>query len=223
MNALAISEPLGLPADDAVDAADAVGAVGALEALEVQQERGRFEDKVLPHRSELYACALRYTRNPGDAEDLVQEALMRAFQAWGRFIPGSNARAWVFRILTNSFINTCRRRKRHRRFATETPQDAERALYGSARPRKARDPEAEMLASALSDDVVAALDTLGDDYREVVMLADISGCRYRDIAEQLEVPIGTVMSRLFRARRQLESQLRDFAAEDYGIRRRKND
>jgi len=183
-------------------------------------DAGSFEQLVLPHRGELYACALRYTRNPGDAEDLVQEALMRAFAAWGRFIPGSNARAWVFRILTNSFINTCRRRKRQRRFATETPQDAMRALYGSVRPQLARDPKEAMLADELSDDVVHALETLGDDYREVVMLADLGGIRYRDIADELGVPIGTVMSRLFRARRQLESQLSEFAAEDYGIRRR---
>lgn len=180
---------------------------------------GSFEQLVLPHRSELFACALRYTRNPGDAEDLVQEALMRAFAAWSRFIPGSNARAWVFRILTNSFINTCRRKKRHRRFATETPQDAVRALYGGDRPREASDPEATLLEPTLSDDVVRALDSLGDDYREVVILADLRGIRYRDIAGMLDVPIGTVMSRLFRARRQLEAQLEQFAAEDYGIRR----
>lgn len=204
MNALALSEPLAAPIVDAAQS---------------PCERGRFEDVVLPHRDELYACALRYTRNPGDAEDLVQEALMRAFAAWGRFIPGSNARAWVFRILTNSFINTCRRRKRQRRFATETPDDAERALYGSARPRAARDPEAAMLADRLSDEVVVALQRLADDYRDVVLLADLGGVRYRDIAEQLGLPIGTVMSRLFRARRQLERELGDYAARDYGIRR----
>ncbi len=180
---------------------------------------GDFEALVLPHRPELYACALRYTRNPRDAEDLVQEALMRAFAAWSRFIPGSNARAWVFRILTNSFINTCRRRKRQRRFATETPDDAMRALYGSSRPREASDPVGTLLEDELSDPVLDALSRLGDDYREVVVLADLGGVRYRDIADRLGVPIGTVMSRLFRARRQLEAQLADFAATDYGIRR----
>jgi RNA polymerase sigma-70 factor (ECF subfamily) len=178
----------------------------------------RFEDLVLPHRDELYACALRYTRNPGDAEDLVQEALMRAFAAWGRFIPGSNARAWVFRILTNSFINTCRRRKRQHRFATETPDDAVGALYGD-RPRAASDPEGALVEDMLSDEVLGALADLGDDYREVVMLADLGGIKYRDIAEQLDIPIGTVMSRLFRARRQLEAELEDYAADAYGIRR----
>lgn len=179
-----------------------------------------FEREVLPHRDELFGCALRYTRNPRDAEDLVQETLLRAFAAWSRFIPGSNARAWAFRILTNSFINTCRRSKRHRRFATENPGEAVRALYGAERPREARDPEHALLEDTLSDDVVAALEALADDYREVVLLADIAGVRYRDIAEQLDVPIGTVMSRLFRARRQLEERLADYAAEAYGIRRR---
>lgn len=197
-----------------------MNALAAAESFpEPSNDPHSFEDLVLPHRNELYACALRYTRNPGDAEDLVQEALMRAFAAWTRFIPGSNARAWVFRILTNSFINTCRRRKRHRRFATETPQDAVRALYGSARPRAAKNPEKVMLEDTLCDDVERALESLGDSYREVVILADLGGIRYRDIAEQLDVPIGTVMSRLFRARRQLEAQLAEFAASDYGIRR----
>ncbi len=197
-----------------------MNALAAAETFpEPSNDEHSFEELVLPHRRELYACALRYTRNPGDAEDLVQEALMRAFAAWARFLPGSNARAWVFRILTNSFINTCRRRKRHRRFATETPQDAMRALYGSARPRAANNPETVMLEDTLSDDVARALESLGDDYREVVMLADLGGIRYRDIAERLDVPIGTVMSRLFRARRRLEAQLADFAERDYGIRR----
>ncbi len=210
MNALAAAESFPKPSNRRAGRAASNGRA---------DDRHSFEELVLPHRNELYACALRYTRNPGDAEDLVQEALMRAFAAWTRFIPGSNARAWVFRILTNSFINTCRRRKRHRRFATETPRDAVRALYGSARPRAAKNPEKVMLEDTLCDDVERALESLGDSYREVVMLADLGGIRYRDIAEQLDVPIGTVMSRLFRARRQLEVQLAEFAASDYGIRR----
>lgn len=178
-----------------------------------------FEQQVLPHRREMYACALRLTRNGAEAEDLVQETLMRALDAWDRFEPGSNARAWVLRILTNSFINNYRRRRRHRRFATENPGDAERALYGTARPSTARDPEAALVDDVLSDEVLDALGSLADDYREVVIRADLLGARYRDIAAELGVPIGTVMSRLFRARRQLETRLAGYAAEDYGIRR----
>lgn len=186
---------------------------GAPEAVESE-----FSSEVLPHRDELYASALRMTRHPQDAEDLVQETFVRAFTAWARFVPGSNCRAWLFRILTNSFINNYRRRRRHRRFQSENPEDAVAAVYGPAH-RRSKTPEEEIVETTLGDEVSAALDTLGEDYRKVVELADLKGIRYRDIAEKLDVPIGTVMSRLFRARRQLEAQLQDFAATDYGIRR----
>jgi RNA polymerase sigma-70 factor (ECF subfamily) len=178
-----------------------------------------FSTHVLCHRQELYACAMRYTREPGDAEDLVQETLLRAFDAWPRFLPGSNVRAWLFRILTNSFINHYRRRKRHRRFATESPDEAVSALYGADRAHAAASPAAALCEATLSDEVIAALAALAADHREVVVLADLGGVRYRDIAHRLGLPIGTVMSRLFRARRQLEAQLSAFAAADYGIQR----
>ncbi len=177
-----------------------------------------FTDEVLPHRDVLFATALRLTKQPGDAEDLVQETMVRALAAWDRFERGSNCRAWLIRILTNSFINNYRRRRRHQRFATEHPDEAVTAFYGDSH-RVARDPEEQLLSDALGDEVKAALETLGDDYRKVVELADLRGIRYRDIAARLGVPIGTVMSRLFRARRQLERLLADYAARDYGIRR----
>ena len=177
-----------------------------------------FERDVLPLADELFACALRYTRDAADADDLVQETLLRALGAWSRFIPGSNCRAWLLRILTNSFINNYRRRRRYRRFAHETGEDAVVALYGHDVERSAN-PSRDMLEHTLGDEVRAALDTLADDYRKVIELADLQGVRYRDIAESLGVPIGTVMSRLFRARRQLEELLRDYAANDYGISR----
>ena len=181
-------------------------------------ERGEFETTCMPHREELFAGAMRMTRSPDDAHDLVQETMMRAYMAWDRFVPGSNCRAWLFRILTNSFINIYRKRRRHQRFATECPADAVAALYGNEQ-HVPNDPESCLMTTAFSDEVAAALDTLAPDYRTVVELADLHGIRYRDIAESLGVPIGTVMSRLFRARRQLEAQLGDFAATDYGIRR----
>jgi RNA polymerase sigma-70 factor, ECF subfamily len=184
-----------------------------------RRKAAEFEATVLPHRPDLYAFALRYTRDPADAEDLVQEALMRAFAAWGQFISGSNPRAWIFRILFNSFINTYRRRKRLRRLTDETPGDAVGALYGWQRPLAANDPAGTLLEQEFSDDVVRALDALSPTYRQVVELADVDGIQYREIATRLGVPMGTVMSRLFRARRQLESQLAEFAATDYGIRR----
>jgi RNA polymerase sigma-70 factor (ECF subfamily) len=177
-----------------------------------------FEREVLPLTPELFACALRYTRQPAEADDLVQETLLRALGAWSRFIPGSNCRAWLLRILTNSFINNYRRRRRYRRFAHETGDDAVNALYGNDVER-ATNPQRHMHDETLGDEVSAALASLGEDYRRVVELADLQGIRYREIAEMLGVPIGTVMSRLFRARRVLEEQLREYAATDHGIKR----
>jgi len=180
-------------------------------------DHSEFSDACMPHQGEMYAVALRLTRNPDDARDLVQETLLRAMVAWARFEPGSNVRAWLLRILTNSFINGYRKRRRHARFATERPGDALSALYGEARDSQP-DPTRAMLEAELGDEVQEALGGLAPDYREVVERADLRGERYRDIADALRVPIGTVMSRLFRARRQLEGQLVDYAAEQ-GIKR----
>ena len=177
-----------------------------------------FADEVLPLRDELFAVALRYTRNRSDAEDLTQETMTRALGAWHRFESGTNCRAWLFRILTNSFINGYRRRKRHRRFTDEKGDDTAIAMHGELSPRRT-DPSRAVIEECLGDQVSAALDTLGPDYRKVVEMADLHGQRYKDIAKKLGVPIGTVMSRLFRARRQLEALLTEYAAADYGIRR----
>jgi RNA polymerase sigma-70 factor (ECF subfamily) len=173
---------------------------------------------VLPHQRELYAAAVRYTRDPAAAEDLVQETLLRALASWDRFEPGSNCRAWLYRILTNSFINTHRRKKRYHRFAHERGEDSVIAFYGPDK-RRHLPPDEAVLETTLSDEVAAALEALSADYREVVELADLAGMPYKEIAAHLGIPIGTVMSRLFRARRQLEDALRDFAATSYGIRR----
>ncbi len=177
-----------------------------------------FDSLVLPLRADLYGTAMRYTRSASDADDLVQETLIRAYGAWDRFEPGTNCRAWLFRILTNSFINGYRKRKRHRRFTQENHEDACAAIFGDMEART-QSPRAALVDDCLGDEVSAALESLGEDYRQVVEMADLKGQRYRDIAGKLGVPIGTVMSRLYRARRQLESLLRDYAAADYGIRR----
>ncbi|HVK78363.1 MAG TPA: sigma-70 family RNA polymerase sigma factor [Kofleriaceae bacterium] len=177
-----------------------------------------FAAECLPLAGELQGTALRLTRNPDDARDLVQETLMRAMVAWSRFAPGSNVRAWLYRILTNSFINGYRKRRRHQRFAAERPGDARMAVYGTADDHTG-DPTTAMTEDLLSDEVRAALDRLGPDYREVVQRADLAGERYKDIADALDVPIGTVMSRLFRARRQLEADLEGYAARDWGLRK----
>ena len=179
---------------------------------------GEFEAQCMPHQQELYGVAMRICRDPDTAKDLVQETLLRAMVAWSSFEQGSNLRAWLFRILTNAFINGYRKRRRHQRFATERPGDALAALYGSDQDCT-DDLEDTLYGDELSDEVQGALSRLGDDYRDVVERADLKGQKYKDIADDLEVPIGTVMSRLFRARRVLEGELADYAKRDYGIKR----
>jgi RNA polymerase sigma-70 factor (ECF subfamily) len=179
---------------------------------------GDFATACLPHQAELYGVAMRICRDPDTAKDLVQETLLRAMVAWSSFEPGSNLRAWLFRILTNSFINGYRKRRRHQRFAVERPGDALAALYGKDQDCT-DDLDETVFADELSDEVQGALAKLGDDYRDVVERADLRGQKYKDIADELEVPIGTVMSRLFRARRVLEVELATYARKDYGIKR----
>lgn len=180
--------------------------------------RADYEAACLPLAGELFGAAMRLTRNPDDARDLVQETLLRAMQAWGRFEQGSNVRAWLHRILTNSFINGYRKRRRHQRFASERPGDARAAVYGTDDDHTG-DLEEALALDQLSDEVQLALAKLGPEYREVVARADLGGEKYKDIASALDLPIGTVMSRLFRARRQLEEDLREFAARDWGLAR----
>ena len=185
----------------------------------VSRPHTAFADACIPHQPELYGVAMRICRDPDTAKDLVQETLMRAMVAWDSFEPGSNVRAWLFRILTNAFINGYRKRRRHQRFAAERPGDALTALYGSDRDCT-DDPQTALYGDQLSDEVQDALGKLGPDYRDVVERADLRGEKYKDIADALHVPIGTVMSRLFRARRVLEHELSAYAARDYGITRR---
>jgi RNA polymerase sigma-70 factor (ECF subfamily) len=180
-----------------------------------RESLAEFQRVAMPHRDQLLAGALRYTRNRADAEDLVQDTYSRALAAWPRFRAGTNCRAWLFRILTNAFISGYRRKRRHDRFAHETGDGCVAAFYGEDFER-AGNPE-DRLTSGLGDETLQALAELGTDYLDVIVRADLRGARYRDIAAELDIPIGTVMSRLFRARRQLEERLRAFAAADYGI------
>src|SRR5690348_14341158 len=168
--------------------------------MKAQSAHAEFAASCIPHQAELYGVAMRICRDPDTAKDLVQETLMRAMVAWASFEPGSNVRAWLFRILTNAFINGYRKRRRHQRFAVERPIDAMIALYGRDHDHR-DDLEAEVLADQLCDEVTAALGQLGREYREVVERADLRGEKYKEIAVALRLPVGTVMSRLFRARR----------------------
>lgn len=175
-----------------------------------------FEEIVAEHQRELMSAALRYTRNRADAEDLVQQVLTDAYRAWGRFDPDlGTARAWLRRVLYNKFVSGYRSRQRQSAFCNHP--EAAAALFGErARSRGARVPEE---LSVLGDDVVLALDALSEEHLEVVVMADLQGLAYREIAAELDLPVGTVMSRLSRARRELEVRLRDYALAEYGIGR----
>ena len=167
--------------------------------------RDRFERDAMPLLPGLYAAALRMTRNPADAEDLVQETFLRAYRGFGGFEEGTNLKAWLYRILTNTFINAYR--KRQRQPVTVSEQEVEdRSLFerlGESGPSA----ESEVLERLPDEDVKEALDSLSEGFRLAVLLADVEGFSYREIAEIMDVPIGTVMSRLHRGRRALEKRL----------------
>lgn len=178
--------------------------------------RAELEAEALSHIDALYRTALRMTRNPADAEDLVQEAYLRAFRSLHQFKPGTNFRAWIFRIMTNAYINEYR--KRSRRPTNSSLDDLEEFyLYdhlidSGVQPTSER-PEDVVLDRLTATDVIEALDSLSDDFREVVLLADVEGFSYREIAEIMDIPVGTVMSRLYRARRRLQKALFEFAVD----------
>ena len=180
------------------------------------RRRGReaFEKEALPHVDALFSVGYRLTRNERDAEDLVQDTLLRGFRFFHRFESGTNCKAWLFKILHNTFVNKYRRRVREREVAGALeagggagPTVSQQALDAS------RDPEHAILEGMLSDDVKRALDALPEDFRLAVVLCDLEELSYREIAEVMECPVGTVMSRLHRGRRLLQDMLRSYAIE----------
>jgi RNA polymerase sigma-70 factor (ECF subfamily) len=172
------------------------------------QSRAEFEALLAPWLDGLYASALRLTRNDRDAEDLVQDAVMRAFRFFDRFEKGTNFRAWIFKILTNTFINSYRRQVKERSLTDESERQSVEARFFSAdMTEQSQNPEEYLLERVMSDDVLKAIDELPIDFRMTVILADIQEFSYKEIAEILDVPVGTVMSRLFRGRKQLQKAL----------------
>src|SRR5688572_28314433 len=175
--------------------------------------RLQFTEQAMEHMPSLYTAALRMTRNPSDAEDLVQETYLKAYRAWHSFQQGTNLKAWLYRILTNTFINTYRSKKRR-------PDESElddiedlylyRRLGGLEAAAAGRSAEDEVMDLFTDTDVKAALEALPEQFRMTVLLADVEGFSYKEIAEILDVPIGTVMSRLHRGRKALQKALYDF-------------
>jgi RNA polymerase sigma-70 factor, ECF subfamily len=177
-------------------------------------DQATFAEQAMPLMDALYAGALRMTRNPSDAEDLVQETYLKGYRGFGGFEQGTNLKAWLFRILTNTFINQYRAKQR-RPDETELDDVEDFVLYkrlgGLEAVQASRSAEDELMDLFSETEVKEALEDLPDAFRMAVILADIEGFSYKEIAEILDVPIGTVMSRLHRGRKGLQKRLFDFA------------
>ncbi len=175
-----------------------------------------FAEQAMEYMPQLYSTALRMTRNASDAEDLVQETYLKAYRGYAGFEEGTNLRAWLFRILTNTYINSYRSKKR-RPDETELDEVEDFYLYrrmgGLEAARASRSAEDELMDYFTDAEVQAAIDALPETYRLAVLLSDVDGLSYKEIAEDLDIPIGTVMSRLHRGRKALQKQLHDFALE----------
>lgn len=173
-----------------------------------------FEVDALSYLDQLYGAAVRMTRNPTDAEDLVQETYTKAFAAFRSYEQGTNLRAWLFRILRNTYINTYRKAQRQPySTSAEELSDPQLLEVGERLPGGARSAESEALEQLGDADVVEAMQALPEDFRTAVYLADVEGFSYKEIAEIMETPVGTVMSRVHRGRKSLRSLLSDYAVE----------
>jgi RNA polymerase sigma-70 factor, ECF subfamily len=182
----------------------------------IQQRRTEqiFMNEALPHVRALFAGALRLTRCTAEAEDLVQETFMKAFRAFDQFEPGTNCRAWLFRIQKNTFINRYRRKKREFEIINGAERTTlEHTFMHLASKKASLDPQNAMADKHFSDEVREALSKMPPHFRDVVLLSDIEDLSYKEVAAQLDIPVGTVMSRLFRGRRMLRDQLQDFAVQ----------
>jgi RNA polymerase sigma-70 factor (ECF subfamily) len=173
-----------------------------------------FEELALQHLEPMYSAALRLTKNERDAEDLVQDTFMRAYRFFDKFERGTNMKAWLFKILTNTFINRYRRRVKERTVVEGAERDTvhERFISRDA-TEYAANPEQYLFERLLSDDILGAIDQLPIDFRLVVILADLQEFSYKEIAEILGCPVGTVMSRLYRGRKLLQKMLKRYATD----------
>ena len=180
----------------------------------IQVKRKGFEKEALPHMDALFRTALRMTKNDKDAEDLVQEAMVKAYRFWDKFEPGSNCRAWLFKIMTNIFINEYRSKSRSPMAVNVDEVDDNFLLGQLASGVNVEDPEKQLFAKVFDDDVKKAIENLPDDFRLVIVLSFLEGFSYQEIAEIADLQLGTVKSRLHRGRKLLQKELYDYAVKN---------
>ena len=186
-----------------------------LELFRKRRARSTFDREAMPHLDALYAYGLHLTRNREDAEDLLQETYVKALRNWHRYEEGTNCRAWLFRIMTNTFYNVARSRKRRPQVETDALPDVEMQIAESHADNGMYRPLDEIVLDGLmSRHMKDALQSLPDEFRTVLLLADLHDFSYKEIAEVCECPVGTVMSRLYRARRAMQRKLLDHAVQE---------
>lgn len=179
-----------------------------------EERRESFRDEAMPHLDAVYRFALRLSGNPDEAEDLVQDTYYRAYRSWEQYTPGTRCKSWLFTICRNVFLRGRERSQRHDEILSENVPEDPRSLSREApvfAATKDSDPEGDFFRELVDEKVLEAIDGLPDEYREAVVLSDLEGLPYAEVAEILEVPVGTVKSRLFRGRRRLQDELYEYA------------
>ncbi|MFE4542100.1 sigma-70 family RNA polymerase sigma factor [Arthrobacter sp. NPDC056727] len=203
----------GIPENGTSPAAEAAEDID-VGSESAEARRARFERDAMQYVDQLYSAAMRMARNPADAEDLVQEAYTKAFSAFHQYKPGTNLKAWLYRILTNTYINLYRKRQREPlQSNSDTIEDWQLARAESHTSSGLRSAEAEALDHLPDSDVKRALQAIPEEFRLAVYFADVEGFAYKEISDIMNTPIGTVMSRLHRGRKMLRDMLADYAAD----------
>lgn len=177
---------------------------------------GSFQDEALPQMDAVYRFALSLARDPDRAQDLTQETFLRAYRNWDKYTPGTRVKSWLFTICRNHFLQREERTRRHDEIVADAAEEDPKRISREATvflAARGRDPEGEFWSRIVDDEVLRAIEALPDDFRDAVLLSDLEGLPYQEVAEILDVPAGTVKSRLFRGRRRLQRELYDYAVE----------